>query len=119
MSIRGDTEDVKALALPLTEAELREMKAEAERAKFQRGTQGVWARKFLRLVKTLEAMDMPFAQWGHAWEWIDFDGNERADEAIIKITDASGHAICSLTAAWLKRVIWYQHDDDREAACQG
>lgn len=55
------------------------------------------------------ANQLPVVQFNHALEWL--DGSEdvgcREDGAIIKITDAKGSAICSLSARWLKDLIGY------------
>ena len=37
--------------------------------------------------------------------WIDNDGNELADDAIVKLTSATGRAFSHVTAGWLKRFI--------------
>lgn len=40
---------------PLSETEIAELRAIADRARFQRGAQGLWARRWLRLLATIEA----------------------------------------------------------------
>ena len=49
----------------------------------------------------------------NAWNWLDMDnGDERSDDAIIKITDSAGRIICSATAGWLKAVSLYPPSDE-------
>lgn len=52
-------------------------------------------------------------QQSQAWNWLDMEnGQERADDAIIKITDSAGRVICSATAGWLKAVSLYPPSDE-------
>lgn len=49
-------------------------------------------------------------------EWLDNGGDERADDAIIKLTDAKGTPIAHVTADWMRRLL-YATDGTRFGPC--
>jgi hypothetical protein len=72
---------------------------------------------------TIRAKDLPLASQiaamtlsaqSQVWNWLDMEnGDERSDDAIVKITDAKGAVICSATAGWLKAVSLYPPSDEQ------
>jgi hypothetical protein len=65
----------------------------------------------------VESLVLHGAQLNHALEWLS-DGPQggKSDDAIVKITDAKGHAICTVNAAWLRALTEVPRSERQVAA---
>ncbi len=55
------------------------------------------------LREQLEVLTLPSAQFNHARGWLESGPQGgKSDDALIKVCDAKGNAICTLNAGWLR-----------------